>query len=192
MYQVRQKPLARGPSTPFVLLGFLLFYGILVALAVLVLRSRFPETRIKQQLHPPQQTEPQLSRTDTDHDSLLHAEPVEGIQDKTLLTMELCQRVNSRSIKCWGYVSNLRDESSKVSLQGADIVDGKGNSFNLSRGGEFDFQTGPILDIPAQSRVKYTIIIPDEDQRAKTLTFYLDISNPRDLEYTFRNVPVAD
>lgn len=123
---------------------------------------------------------------------LLHRQPVEGVQDKILLTIELCERVSPQSIECWGYVSNLHDESSNVSLYRADVVDGKGNSFNLSTNGQFYFSTGHSFNIPAGSSVKYTLKIPDEDQDTQTFTLYLDVSNPRDLEYTFRDVPVAD
>src|SRR5208283_2468782 len=87
---------------------------------------------------------------------LLHRQPVEGAQDKILLTMELCERVNPLSIECWGYVLNLRDESSDVSLYRADVIDGKGNSFNLSGNGQFDFSTSHSVNIPAGSSVKYT------------------------------------
>lgn len=123
---------------------------------------------------------------------LLHRQPVEGAQDKILLTMERCGRMNAQSIECWGYVSNLRDQGSEVSLFRADVVDGKGKSFTLSSNGQFDFSTGPSLGIPAGSNVKYTIKIPDENLDAQTLTLYLDISKPRSLEYTFRDVPVSD
>jgi hypothetical protein len=179
-----------------ILLGLLLLYGVLVGLALLVLRSRFPEKRTANQqlpLHRPQQKEPESPRTDANGTPpLLHTEPVEGAQDKILLTMELCERVNPGSIECSGYVSNLRDESCEVSLHKADVIDGKGNSFNLSSNGQFDFLTGSSFDIPARARVKYTIKVPDKDQDARTLTLYLDISNPPGLEYTFRDVPVAE
>jgi hypothetical protein len=123
---------------------------------------------------------------------LLHRQPVEGAQDKILLTIERCGRMNGQSIECWGYVSNLRDQSSEVSLFRADVVDGKGKSFTLSSNGQFNFSTGPSLGIPAGSNVKYTVKIPDENLDARTLTLYLDINKPRSLEYTFRDVPVAD
>lgn len=123
---------------------------------------------------------------------LLHRQPVEGAQDKILLTIERCERMNTQGIECWGYVSNFRDQSSEVSLFRADVVDGKGKSFTLSSNGQFDFSTGPSLGIPAGSSVKYTVKIPDESLDARTLTLYLDVSKPRTLEYTFRDVPVAD
>ena len=124
--------------------------------------------------------------------ALLNRQPIEGAQDKILLTMELCERMNPRSIECWGYVSNQRDKGSDVSLTRADAVDGKGNSFNLSSNGQFDFSTGRRSTIPAGASAKYTITIPDEDRDAQKLTLYLDVNSPRDLEYTFRDIPVAD
>jgi hypothetical protein len=122
---------------------------------------------------------------------LLHRQPVEGAQQQILLEMERCERVNPESIECWGYVSNLGDKSSDVSLHGVDVIDGKGNAFSLSNG-QFDFSSGPSASIPAGSRDKYTVKIPDKHREVRTLTLYVDLSNPRGLEYTFRNVPVAD
>jgi len=123
---------------------------------------------------------------------LLHRQPVEGAQHQILLSIELCKRVNPESIECWGYVSNLGADSSHVSLYRVDVVDGKGNVYGLKSNGQFDFSTGPSFNILAASRAKYTIKVPDKDGEARTLTLYLDLSNPRGLEYTFRDVPVAD
>jgi len=123
---------------------------------------------------------------------LLHRQPVEGAQHEILLNIELCERVNPGGIECWGYVSNLGDKSSHVSLHGFDVVDGKGNAFSLNNNGQFDFSTGQNFNIPAGSRAKYTVKIPDKDREARTLTLYLDLGDPRGLEYTFRDVPVAD
>ena len=196
MHHTRQKPGGQEPRTVRILVAFFLLYGTLVGVAVLVLRHRFPETPVTKRqliLHPRQQEEPESPRTaENPTPPLLHAEPVEGIQEKILLTMELCERVNPQSIECWGYVSNLRDESSDVWLRRADVVDGKGNSFELSGNGQFNFPTGPNFDIPARSRIKYAVKVPDKDQDARALTLYLDISKPSDLEYTFRDVPLAD
>jgi hypothetical protein len=190
MHKIRQQRRAQNTRTAPILLGFLLLFGALVGLALLILR-RVPK---HEEPHAPAGLQaPESPRTHAKlPPSLLQRQPVEGAQDKILLTMELCERVNPQSIECWGYVSNLRDESSDVSLYRADVVDGKGNSFNLSSNGQFDFPTGHSFNIPAGSSVKYTIKIPDKDQDAQTLTLYLDVSNPRDLEYTFRDVPVAD
>ena len=121
---------------------------------------------------------------------LLHRQPVEGAQHQILVSVELCERVTPENIDCWGYVSNLGNESSHVSLYGVDVVDGKGNAFSLSNG-QFDFSAGQSSNIPAGSRAKYTVKIPDKDQGARKLTLYLDLSNPGRLEYTFRDVPVA-
>jgi hypothetical protein len=189
MHEIRHQRRAQNTRTAPILLGFLLLYGVIVGLAFLILR-RVPK---HEERHAPRLQAPESARTHAKPPPpLLHRQPVEGVQDKILLTMELCERVNPQSIECWGYVSNLRDESSDVSLYRADVVDGKGNSFNLNSNGQFDFPTGHSFNIPAGSSVKYTIKIPDKDQDAQTLTLYLDVSNPRDLEYTFRDVPVAD
>jgi hypothetical protein len=123
---------------------------------------------------------------------LVRRQPIEGAQGMILVTIEFCQRMDSQSIECWGYVSNLRGENCNVSLSRADVVDGKGNTFKLSGVGQFDFSTGDRSTIPAGSSVKYTIKIPDKDQDARTLSLYLDLSNPRDLEYTFRDVPISN
>jgi hypothetical protein len=122
---------------------------------------------------------------------LLHRLPSEGSQDRILLTMESCDRVDAGSIKCWGYVANQRDKNSDISLSRADVVDGKGNSFNLTTNGQYGFSTGAATTVPAYSTVKYTLTIPDKDPDAQLLTLYLDAKNPRDVEYTFRDIPVA-
>lgn len=123
---------------------------------------------------------------------LLHKQPDEGAQDKILLTVESCARKNQRNIECWGYVSNLRSESSDVSLSRSDVIDGKGNTFNLTSNGQFDFDTGRNSSIAPGSNAKYTLKIPDVDPSVKTLTVYLDVSRPRGLEYTFRDVPINE
>jgi chemotaxis protein histidine kinase CheA len=122
---------------------------------------------------------------------LLHRLPAEGSQDRILLTLESCDRADAATIKCWGYVANQRDKNSDVSLSRADVVDAKGNSFNLSTNGQYSFSTGATANIPAYSTVKYTLTIPDKDGDAQMLTLYLDAKNPRDVEYTFRDIPVA-
>lgn len=123
---------------------------------------------------------------------LLHRLPAEGSQDRILLTMESCDRVDPGSIKCWGYVANQRDKNSDVALSRADVVDAKGNSFNLGSNGQYSFSTGATASIPAYSTVKYTLIIPDKDAAAQMLTLYLDAKNPKDVEYTFRDIPVTE
>jgi len=124
--------------------------------------------------------------------ALLHKQPAEGAQDSILLSVENCDRGNPKIIECWGYASNLGGANSRVSLDRVDVVDGKGNSFSLDRKGQFAFPTGQSSSIAAGSRVKFTITVPDADLEARTLTLYMDLSNPRSLEYTFRNVPVAE
>ncbi len=123
---------------------------------------------------------------------LLHKQPAEGPQDSILLSLENCGRGNPGNIECWGYASNLGGANSRVSLDRVDVVDGRGNSFTLDRKGQFAFPTGQSSTIPAGSRVKFTVSVPDKDLEARTLTLYMDLSNPRSLEYTFRNVPVAE
>lgn len=120
---------------------------------------------------------------------LLHKQPAEGPQDKILLSVELCGRGHPGNIECWGYVSNLGSESSRVSLDRVDVVDGRGNSFSR---GQSAFPAGHTFDVPAGSSVKFSVDVPDNDQQARTLTLYMDLSNPRNLEYTFRDVPVAE
>ena len=129
---------------------------------------------------------------DSDATPLLNRQPAEGAQRQILLNIELCKRADPESIECWGYASNLGGQSSQVSLRGVDVVDGKGNAFSLKSNGQFDFSTGNSSNIPAGSRAKYTVKIPDKDREARTLTLYLDLSNPPGLEYTFRDVPVAE
>ena len=122
---------------------------------------------------------------------LLHQQPAEGAQDSILLSVENCNRGNPGDVECWGYVSNLGGASSRVSLDRIDVVDSRGNSFSLDRNGQFTFPTGQSSNIPAGSRVRYTVKVPDKDVDARTLTLYMDLSNPRSLEYTFRDVPVV-
>ncbi len=119
-------------------------------------------------------------------------QPIEGAQHQILLNMESCRRSNSESIECQGYVTNLSNESSHITLGGVDVVDGKGNSFNLNSSGQFNFSTGRSLSIAAGSRAKYTVKVPDKDRDARTLTVYVDVNNPHGLEFTFRNVPIAE
>lgn len=123
---------------------------------------------------------------------LLHRLPAEGAQNNVLLSLENCERTNPAGIECWGYISNQRDKDSKVSLFRADVVDGKGNSFDLNTKGSPNFAPTHDFTVPAQSKVKYSITVPDNDKDARTLTLYLDVNNPRSSEYTFRDVPVSD
>jgi hypothetical protein len=122
---------------------------------------------------------------------LLNKMPGEGVQRDILLNLELCERANPDIVECWGYVSNNGAESSHVSLSSADVVDGKGNSFNLTGNGRFDFQNGRTSTLAPKSRTKYVVRVPDKDRDARTLTLYLDINNPHSLEYTFRDIPIA-
>jgi len=123
---------------------------------------------------------------------LLNKQPVEGPQGKILLSLENCDRVTADGIECWGYVSNLGSESSRVSLDRADVVDGNGNNFSVDKKDQLTFGTGHSLNLPAGSRAKYTLKVPDTDRDARTLTLYVDLSTPPSLEYTFRDVPVAN
>jgi hypothetical protein len=121
----------------------------------------------------------------------LAKQAVEGTQRQTALDLERCQRVNSGNIECWGYVSNVGTDPSRVSLQSVDVVDGKGNTFNLRGAGQLDFSTGRISNISGGAREKYTVTVPDKDPNAKTLTLYVDVTNPHALEYTFRDIPIT-
>ena len=123
---------------------------------------------------------------------LLHLQPTEGPQDNILLSMENCERADPTGIECWGYISNQRDKDSKISLYRVNAIDGKGNSFDLSSKGQATFSEVHDFTVPAQSKVKYSIKVPDSDREARTLTLYLDVNNPRGSEYTFRDVPVSD
>ena len=121
---------------------------------------------------------------------LLHKLAAEGAQDSIALIVENCGR-GTGAIECWGYVSNVGGASSHISLEHADVVDSHGNSFSVDRGAQFAFPTGRASDIPAGSRARFTLKVPDQDLEARTLTLYMDLSNPRSLEYTFRDIPVA-
>jgi hypothetical protein len=78
-----------------------------------------------------------------------------------------------------------------VSLDRVDVVDGRGNSFSLDRNGQFAFPSGRSSDVAPGNRVRFTVKVPDRDADARTLTLYMDLSNPRNLEYTFRDIPIA-
>ena len=121
---------------------------------------------------------------------LLHRQPAEGPQDSILLSIENCGRTPG-NIECWGYVSNVGGANSRVSLDRVDVVDSRGNSFTLDRNGQIAFANGHTSEVAPRSQVKFTVKVPDKDADARTLTLYMDLSNPRNLEYTFRDVPVA-
>ncbi len=123
---------------------------------------------------------------------LLHKRPVEGVQQKVLLSLELCNHVNAGGIECWGYVSNMGNDNSHISLDHADVVDGKGNNFTVTKKVPSTFPTGTAFDVPAGSRVKYSFNVPDKDRDARSLTVYVDLSAPPSLEYTFRDVPIVN
>ncbi len=116
---------------------------------------------------------------------------VEGAQRQTALDLERCQRLTPGSVQCWGYVSNVGADPTRISLQSADVVDGKGNTFNLHGVGQLDFATGRSSNISGGARAKYTVTVPDKDPNAKMLTLYVDVTNPHALEYTFRDVPIT-
>lgn len=124
--------------------------------------------------------------------SVAGIQPIEGAQHQILLNMESCRRSDLESIECQGYVTNLGSEPSHVTLGGVDVVDGKGNSFNLNNLGQFNFSSGRSQSIAAGSKAKYIVKVPDKDRDAKTLTVYVDVNNPHGLEFTFRNVPIAE
>jgi len=124
--------------------------------------------------------------------ALLHRQPAEGAQQKIVLSVEHCGRGSGGDVQCWGYVSNLGNEDASVTLDRVDVVDGKGNSFSVDRRGQFVFDSGHTTSIPVGSHAKYTVSVPDKDKDAKTLTLYMDLSNPRGLEYTFRDIPVVE
>lgn len=119
-------------------------------------------------------------------------QPIEGAQHQILLNMESCRRSTAQNIECQGYVTNLGTQLSHVTLGGVDVVDGKGNSFNLNGSTEVNFSSGRSQNIAAGSRAKYTVKVPDKDRDARTLTVYVDVNNPHGLEFTFRNVPIAE
>lgn len=123
--------------------------------------------------------------------ALLHKQAAEGMQDNIGLSVESCGRVSSQSIECWGYLSNLREKDSRISLYRVNVVDGNGNSFDLSGGGQAAFASHDFK-VPAQSRVRYSVKVPDNDPEARTLTLYVDVNNPRNVEYTFRDVPITE
>jgi hypothetical protein len=116
---------------------------------------------------------------------------VEGAQRLTALDLERCQRVSPGNVECWGYVSNVGTDPAHISLQSVDVVDGKGNTFNLRGVGQLDFATGRTSNISGGARAKYTVTVPDKDPNAKTLTLYVDVTNPHTLEYTFRDIPIT-
>lgn len=122
---------------------------------------------------------------------LLHKQPAEGAQDSIAISLEQCGRGPSDHLECWGYVSNVGAASSKISLDRVDIVDSRGNSFSLDRDGQLAFPNGRSSDVAPGAKVKFTVKVPDSDADARTLTLYMDLSNPRNLEYTFRDVPIA-
>lgn len=121
----------------------------------------------------------------------LAKQAVEGPQRQTALDLERCQRVPTGNIECWGYVSNVGTDPSRISLQSVDVVDGKGNTFNLRGVGQLDFPTGRSSNILGGARTKYTVTVPDKDPDARTLTLYVDIANPHALEFTFRDIPIS-
>jgi hypothetical protein len=122
---------------------------------------------------------------------LLHKQAVEGTQDNIGLSVEACGRTSAQGVECWGYLSNLRDKESKISLYRVNAVDGKGNSFDLNSGGKNGFSSHDFK-VPARSRAKYSVKVPDTDPEARTLTLYLDVNNPASAEYTFRDVPITE
>ncbi len=117
-------------------------------------------------------------------------QPIEGAQHQILLNVDQCLRTTTGNVECKGYVTNLGAQASHVTLDGVDVVDGKGNSFNLNSNGQVNFSTGRSSSIAAGAREAYTVKVPDKDPDAKTLTLYVDVNNPHGLEYTFRDIPI--
>lgn len=122
---------------------------------------------------------------------LLHRLAAEGAQKKLQFSVESCGRGAGGKIECWGYVSNQGSDTSRVSLDRIDVVDGKGNTFTLDRNADFGFPGGRSSSLAPGARTKYSLKVPDQDPKARTLTLYVDLSNPPSLEYTFRDVPIA-
>ena len=118
-------------------------------------------------------------------------QPLEGAQRQLLLSVEQCQRTATGNVECKGYVSNLGGQSSRVTLDSVDVVDGKGNSFNLNSATQVNFSTGRTSSIGAGARETFTVKVPDKDPDARTLTLYVDVNSPHGLEYTFRDVPIS-
>ena len=118
-------------------------------------------------------------------------QPIEGAQHQLLLNVEQCLRMATGNVECKGYVTNLSAQPSRVTLDGVDVVDGKGNSFNLNSNGQVNFSAGRTSSIAAGAREAYTVKVPDKDPDAKTLTLYVDVNNPHGWEYTFRDIPIA-
>jgi hypothetical protein len=65
-----------------------------------------------------------------------------------------------------GATSNVGTGSSRISLQTADVVDGKGNTFNL-HGPAVGFRTDQTSNISGGARAKYTVTGPEKDPNAK-------------------------
>jgi hypothetical protein len=118
-------------------------------------------------------------------------QPIEGAQHQLLLNVEQCQRTGTGNVECKGFVTNLGAQPSRVTLDGVDVVDGKGNTFNLNSNGQVNFSSGRTSSIAAGSREAYTVKVPDKDPDARTLTLYVDVNNPHGLEYTFRDIPIS-
>ncbi len=118
-------------------------------------------------------------------------QPIEGTQHQILLNLESCER-SGASIECRGSVSNTGSDTYRVALGAVDVVDGKGNSFNLNGGGQFNFAAGRNTSIAGGAQVPYSVKVPDKDGSARTLTLYLDLNSPRGLEFTFRDIPITD
>lgn len=123
---------------------------------------------------------------------LLNKQPLEGPQDRILISMEDCDRGKPGTVECWGYVSNLGNPVTNISLNRVDVVDGKGNTSTLYGVSPTNFPLGHKFNVAAGSRTKYTFRLPDKDKQANTLTLYVDLATPGNLEYTFRDVPVRD
>lgn len=125
-------------------------------------------------------------------DGLLNKQPLEGAQDKIMVSLEECERSKPESIDCWGYVSNLGNPASNLVINRVDVVDGKGNSSSLYGNSQTSFPSGHRFSVPTGSRAKFALKMPDKDKEVHSLTMYVDLSAPRNLEYTFRDIPVKE
>jgi hypothetical protein len=129
----------------------------------------------------------------------IHMQPLEGTQHNILMTMELCERTNRQTIHCWGYASNLTDESAELNLNDGQAVDEEGNAskFTVALPDQFFFSDrNRQFNVPAGSRVKYFVNVSDKDKTVRAITLHMNtsLSTPGrgyDLEWTFKNVPVA-
>jgi len=124
--------------------------------------------------------------------SVVSKAPVEGPQDNIQLSLEQCERSKLGSIDCWGYVSNLGNLVTNIVVDRVDVVDGKGNSYSLYGTSQTSFPSGHRFNVPNGAHAKFALKLPDKDKQARSVTLYVDLNSPRNLEYTFRDIPVKE